>query len=77
MVAVADPHHFFADSDPAFLFNADLDLAFHLNADADPDPAPHQSDTVGPATTEIHNLQGSILSLQTSIVSVYGSIFRL
>jgi hypothetical protein len=40
---VADPHHFNAEPDPAFFFNAasDPDPAFHLNAD--PDPAPHQS----------------------------------
>jgi hypothetical protein len=31
---VADPHHFNADSDPAF----------HCNADPDPDPVHNQSD---------------------------------
>ncbi len=48
---VADPHHFSADTDPAFHFNADPDPAFHFNADpdpafhfnADPDPAPDRS----------------------------------
>jgi hypothetical protein len=32
---------------------------------------------IGPATTEIYYLQGSILSLQTFIVSVYGSFLTL
>ncbi len=39
---VADPHHFFADLDPACHFNADPDPTFHFNAD--PDHSPHQSD---------------------------------
>jgi hypothetical protein len=34
--AVADSHHFNADSDPAFYFNADPDPAFCFNADLDP-----------------------------------------
>jgi hypothetical protein len=38
---------------------------------ADPDPAPHQSDEEC-ATTGLWTLQCSILSLQTSIVSVHG-----
>jgi hypothetical protein len=41
---VADLHHFNADPDPAFYFNADLDLDPGpdpaLYFDADPDPAP-------------------------------------
>jgi hypothetical protein len=35
---VEDPHHFNADSDPAFHLNADPDPAFHFNADLDPGP---------------------------------------
>jgi hypothetical protein len=37
---VADPHHFNADSDPAFRVNADPDPAYNLNADPGPDPDP-------------------------------------
>ncbi len=50
----ADPHHYNADTDPAFTLNADSDTAFYLSADPDPafnmnadpdrNPAPLQSD---------------------------------
>jgi hypothetical protein len=40
---VADLHHFNAELDPAFHFDADSDLALLFNEDPDPDPAPHQS----------------------------------
>jgi hypothetical protein len=46
---------------------ADPDPTFHLNAD--PDPADHKSD-LQPLLYNI--LQGSILSLHASIVSVHG-----
>jgi hypothetical protein len=35
-ISVADPHHLYADPDPAFHFDADPDPAFHFNADPDP-----------------------------------------
>ncbi len=31
-----DPHHFYADPDPAFQLNADPDPTFNFNADQDP-----------------------------------------
>ncbi len=37
--SVADPHHLYADPDPACHFDADPDPAFHF--DADPDPTFH------------------------------------
>jgi hypothetical protein len=52
-------------------FNADLDPAFHFNAD--PDPAFHLNVDPDPAFLFNATLQGSILSLQASIVSVYSS----
>jgi hypothetical protein len=41
-----DPHDFYADPDPAFHFNADMDSykAFQFDADPDHDPIPHLSD---------------------------------
>jgi hypothetical protein len=39
---VADPHHFYADPDPAFHFNADPKPAFCFITD--PNPAPHEND---------------------------------
>ncbi len=64
-----DLNHFNADPDPALHFEADPDpnLAFHFSADPDPDHAPHQSES---ATIGLQTLQGSILSLQASIVTV-------
>ncbi len=53
-----------------FDFNADPDPAFHFNAD--PGPAPHQKWWES-ANTGLQTLQGSILNLQASIVSVHGS----
>ncbi len=51
------------------LFNADSDSAFHFNAD--PGPAPHQVDAnLRPLVLQA--LQGSVLSLQASIVSAHG-----
>ncbi len=65
-VPVTDPHLFNSDPDPAFYFKADPD------PDPDPDPYPHQS--VGESAT---TGQGSIFSLQASVVSVHGSILSL
>ncbi len=53
LVRVADPHHFSADPDPAFHFNADLD----------PDPAPHQV----PGMMNRRPHQGIIMSHQVSV----------
>ncbi len=53
-----------ADPDPGFHFNADLDPGFHFYED----PDPYQSDRkffLG--TTGLYTIQGSILSLQSSI----------
>jgi hypothetical protein len=50
---VADPLHFNADPDPAFLFNVDPDPVFRFNADPDP------SKQCEYATTGLRNLQRS------------------
>ncbi len=34
--SVADPHHFYTDTDPDFHLNADPDPTFHSGADPDP-----------------------------------------
>ncbi len=57
---VAEPHHFNAVPDLAFIFNTDSDSTFHFNVDVDPDPDLCSTD-----------LQCSILSLHAFIVSVY------
>jgi hypothetical protein len=58
-----DQHYLDLDPDPAFQFNADL----HPH----PDPALLQSD--GNLRPLVYTLPGSSLSLQASIVSVYGT----
>ncbi len=59
------------DPGPSFLCNADPDPTFHFNAD--PDTAPHQSDAnLRPVSYQ--TLQGFILSLHASILSVHGPL---
>ena len=76
---VADPHRFNADPHPS---NADPDPAFHFHADPDriqpftfmrSEPGSCFSSKLWEsATIVLQTLQGSILSLQTSIVGVHG-----
>jgi hypothetical protein len=66
------------DPDPSFQFNADPDPSFQFNPHlystyyfyADPDPGPAPSDAI--YDTGLQTLQSSILSLNTSFVSVHG-----
>jgi hypothetical protein len=79
---VVDPHNFNADPDLVFNLNANLDPAFHFNAD--PDPAFHfnadpesgsrscSSKQCESVSTGLYTLQGSILSLHASLMSVHG-----
>jgi hypothetical protein len=57
-LGVRDPHHFNADPDPAFHFNADPDSDPALHFNSNPEPAPHQSNG-NSATTALQPLQGS------------------
>ncbi len=61
---------------PTFHINADPDPAFQISAD--PDTALHYSDaSLRPLVYILKTLQGSILSLYASIVSVHRSILSL
>jgi hypothetical protein len=68
----ADPDpafHFNVYPDPAFLLDADLDPALHFNADPDPFTSMRIRNRILLLikVTCLWTLQGSILSLQTSI----------
>jgi hypothetical protein len=66
-----DPHHLYADPDPAVHFNADPNTTFRFDADPDPAPASCQSDE-NLRSLVYRPSKGFILSLQASVLSVHG-----
>ncbi len=67
-----DPRHLNADTDPSFHFKCRSGSTFHFFSDPDSNSAPHQSDAICNHWSGLQALQGSILSLYSSII--YASI---